>query len=89
MPVSYCFWPASYSWTPKRCGDVGMEIGKKENRTGSPRCDHGVALTRLLDHLNPRHTPEGHELLEALSAAINDRAAMERLEGLVVWRAIG
>jgi Tfp pilus assembly protein PilF len=45
-------------------------------------------LKRLLDHLKPRLTPEACELIEALSAAINDRSAMERLETLPAWRAI-
>jgi tetratricopeptide (TPR) repeat protein len=42
-------------------------------------------LRRLLDHLMPRLTPEASELLEALSAAINDRAAMKHLETLPAW----
>jgi hypothetical protein len=37
-------------------------------------------LRPLLDHLKPRLTPEACELLGALSAAINDRAAMQHLE---------
>jgi len=45
-------------------------------------------LRRLLDHLKPRLTPEASELIEALSAAINDRAAMTHLETLPVWKAI-
>ena len=45
-------------------------------------------LKRLLDHLKPRLTPEGYELIEALSAAINDRAAMTHLETLPAWRTI-
>jgi hypothetical protein len=44
-------------------------------------------LRRLLDHLKPRLTPEANELLEALSAAINDRAAMKHLETLPAWKA--
>ena len=38
-------------------------------------------LKRLLDHLKPRLTHE------ALSAAINDRAAMKHLETLPAWKA--
>jgi Flp pilus assembly protein TadD len=45
-------------------------------------------LRRLLDHLKSRLTPEANELLEALSAAINDRAAMQYLEILSPWKAI-
>jgi hypothetical protein len=45
-------------------------------------------LRRLLDHLKPRFTPEASELLESLSAAINDRAAMKHLETLPAWNAI-
>jgi hypothetical protein len=45
-------------------------------------------LKRLLEHLRLRLTPEAYELIEALSAAINDRSAMERLETLPAWRAI-
>jgi tetratricopeptide (TPR) repeat protein len=45
-------------------------------------------LRSLLDHLRPRFTPEGNELIEALSAAINDRAAIEHLETLPAWKAI-
>jgi len=45
-------------------------------------------LRRLLDHVKPRLTPEAYELLEALSAAINDRAAMKHLETLPAWHAI-
>ena len=45
-------------------------------------------LKRLLDHLKPRLAPEAYELIEALSAAINDRSAMPHLETLHAWRAI-
>ncbi len=45
-------------------------------------------LKLLLDHLKPRLMPEAHELLEALSAAMNDRAAMNHLETLPAWEAI-
>jgi tetratricopeptide (TPR) repeat protein len=45
-------------------------------------------LKRLLDHLQPRLTPEGYELLKALSAAINDRSAIQHLEILPAWKAI-
>jgi tetratricopeptide (TPR) repeat protein len=45
-------------------------------------------LRRLLDHLKPRLTPEASELLEALSAAINDRATIKNLETLPAWQAI-
>jgi tetratricopeptide (TPR) repeat protein len=45
-------------------------------------------LRRLLDHLKPRLTPEADGLLEALSAAINDRAAVNHLETLPAWKAI-
>jgi hypothetical protein len=45
-------------------------------------------LTCLLDHLKPSLTPEGHELLEALLAAINGRAAMGKLDSLAMWRVI-
>ena len=44
-------------------------------------------LKRLLDHLKPRLTAEAYELLEALSAAINDRAAIKHLETLPAWKA--
>ena len=45
-------------------------------------------LKRLLDHLKPRLTPEAHELLEAFSAAINDRAAIKHLEALPACKSI-
>jgi hypothetical protein len=45
-------------------------------------------LKRLLDHLQPRLTPEAYELIEALSAAINDRSAIQHLEILPAWKAI-
>jgi len=45
-------------------------------------------LRPLLDHLKPRLTPEAHELLEALSTAINDRAAIKHLETLPACKAI-
>ncbi len=45
-------------------------------------------LKRLLDHLKPRLKPEANELIEALSAANNDRSAMEHLETLPAWKEI-
>jgi hypothetical protein len=42
-------------------------------------------LARLLDHLKPRLTAEAFELLDTLSAAINDRATIGRSEELEAW----
>jgi hypothetical protein len=42
-------------------------------------------LKTLLEHLKPRLTVDAYELLEAIAAAINDRAAMDRLNTLPMW----
>jgi tetratricopeptide (TPR) repeat protein len=42
-------------------------------------------IKALLEHVRPRLTSDAYELLDAISAAINDRTAMDRLNLLPLW----
>ena len=86
IPQLFCFLQALFGLLDGTAPTEALQSLKRElqRRDAMQEWD----LRRLLDHLKPRLAPEACELIEALSAAINDRAAMKHLETLPAWSAI-